>query len=222
MFDDRSQAGRVLGGLVARRVHDGPVVVLALPRGGVPVGVEVARQLSRGHKGESQVEFDIFLVRKLGVPGHEELAFGAIASGGVRVLNRSVIDDIGLSNDEMERVTVSEEAELGRRERAYREGRPAVDLHNRVAILVDDGLATGASMIAAVRAVRLQPVKRVVVAVPIAARQAFEDLHEEADEVFCAETPEPFFAVGYWYRDFGQTTDQQVRDLLRRFTPAHL
>jgi predicted phosphoribosyltransferase len=223
MFDDRSQAGRVLGELVARRAYNAPMVVLALPRGGVPVGVEVARQLgsARGPQGENQVEFDVFLVRKLGVPGHEELAFGAIASGGVRVLNQSVIDDIGLSNDEMKRVTLREEAELKRREHAYREGRSLIDLHNRVAILVDDGLATGASMIAAVRAVRLQPVNRVVVAVPVAARQASEDLQEEADEVICAETPEPFFAVGYWYRDFGQTTDHQVRDLLRRFTPAH-
>jgi predicted phosphoribosyltransferase len=214
MFDDRSHAGRSLGRLVAERVRDAPVVVLALPRGGVPVGIRVAECL------DAAVRFDVFLVRKLGVPNHEELAFGAIASGGVRVLNRAIIDQLGLSTDDIEQVTRREQAELKRREQVYREGRPPVQLQDRVVVLVDDGLATGASMIAAVRAVRQQQPKSVVVAVPVASQQSSEELSAVADDVICFETRDPFYAVGYWYRDFEQVGDEEVRLALRRFTPG--
>ena len=209
MFDDRSHAGRVLGDKVSDRVHDSPVVVLALPRGGVPVGVEVARRLG------GAVEFDVFLVRKLGVPHREELAFGAIASGGVRVLNRSLIEELGLSSEVIERTAKQERFELERRELAYRQGRPLIPLLNQVVILVDDGLATGASMIAAVRAVRLNHPRKVVVAVPVASEAAAVELRHAADELICPEIQEPFHAVGYWYRDFEQVTDARVCDLLR-------
>ena len=197
--------------MAARRVKDPRPVVLALPRGGVPVGFVVAGCF------QGEVEFDVFLVRKLGVPNHEELAFGAIASGGVRVLNRQVIEDVGLSDDDVARVTERERLELERREHLYREGRPPIELRDRVVILVDDGLATGATMIAAVRAARRQEPKRVVVAVPVASRQAAAELAEAADEVICARIPDQFHAVGYWYRDFEQVTDDEVRELLDLF-----
>jgi putative phosphoribosyl transferase len=215
MFDDRSHAGRALARLAASRVPQWsatpPLAVLALPRGGVPVGIELARRL------EATLEFDVFLVRKLGVPDREELAFGAIATGGVRVLNREVIEEVGLSSDQIERIAQREQIELERREYAYRENRAPISLRDRVALLVDDGLATGASMIAAVRAVRRQEPKRVVVAVPIASQSACVELRAVADEVIAAKIPEPFYAVGYWYRNFDQVTDEQVRELLRPF-----
>jgi putative phosphoribosyl transferase len=211
MFDGRSHAGRVLGRAAANRVHESPLVVLALPRGGVPVGYEVARRLG-------DVEFDVFLVRKLGVPDHEELAFGAISTGGIRVVNRAIVEEMGLSDAAIERVVEREHAELERRERVYRQGRPPVAIRDRVAVLVDDGLATGATMIAAVRAVRLHQPKRVVVAVPVASRQAAADVRSVADEMICLRTPEPFFAVGYWYRDFDQVSDGEVRE---RLTTVH-
>lgn len=214
MFHDRAEAGRELGRLVAARVQDSPLVVLALPRGGIPVGVEVAKHLA------GEVEFDVFLVRKLGVPQHEELAFGAIATGGVRVLNRAVIDEMALSPEDIERIAKREQIELDRREQAYRHGRSAIALQNRVAILVDDGLATGASMIAAVRAARQQNPRRIVVAVPVASAQAYNDLGAVADEIICAEVPLLFYAVGYWYENFDQVTDAEVRDQLQRFTAA--
>jgi putative phosphoribosyl transferase len=221
MFDDRSQAGRVLGRMVARRIarspQDSPVVVLALPRGGVPVAVEVARS------SRCCADLDVFLVRKLGVPDREELAFGAIASGGVRVYNRIIIEEAGLSAEDIERVAAREQIELVRRERIYRlycGDRAPVEVRDRVAILVDDGLATGATMLAAVRAVRLLHPKRIVVAAPVASVEAGKELRDVADEVICAETPEPFFAVGYWYRDFDQVSDEEVGDLLRGFRPT--
>ena len=214
MFHDRAEAGRVLGRLVAERVQDSPVVVLALPRGGIPVGVEVAKHLA------GEVEFDVFLVRKLGVPHHEELAFGAIATGGVRVLNQTVIEEMALSPQDIERIAKREQIELDRREKAYRRGRSAIALRDTVAILVDDGLATGASMIAAVRAARQQNPKRIVVAVPVASAQAYNDLGAIADEIICAEVPPLFYAVGYWYENFDQVTDAEVRDQLQRFTAA--
>lgn len=215
MFHDRTQAGRVLGRLVATSVTDQPLIVLALPRGGVPVGFEVA-------KATHAAVFDIFLVRKLGVPGQEELAFGAIASGGTRVLNRTVIGQSGIDDETIEQVTEEERAELERRERLYREGRPSLDLRDRTVVLVDDGLATGATMLAAVQAARLQNPKDVIVAVPVASHEARKDLSRVADQVICAEVPHHFSAVGCWYRDFDQITDREVRDLLGRFrTPSN-
>lgn len=208
MFRDRIHAGRVLGRLVATSVTDHPLIVLALPRGGVPVGFEVAQAVHAA-------VFDIFLVRKLGVPGEEELAFGAIASGGVRVLNRSVITESGIQPDTVEQVTAQERIELDRRERLYREGLGPLDLRDRTAVLVDDGLATGATMLAAVQAVKLQVPKAVIVAVPVASRGARKDLLRVANQVICAEVPHRFASVGNWYRDFEQVTDDQVRDLLQ-------
>jgi putative phosphoribosyl transferase len=218
MFHDRSHAGRVLGRLAANRMPrrpTDPIIVLALPRGGVPVGAEVARCLP------GTAEFDVLLVRKLGVPGREELAFGAISTGAVCVFNREIIEEIGLSGEAIERIVQAERTELERRERAYRQDRPAIQMRDRVVLLVDDGLATGASMIAAVRAVRLQQPGRIVVAVPVASESADEELRLVVDEMICPETPEPFHAVGYWYRNFEQVTDDEVRDLLREFSLAH-
>jgi putative phosphoribosyl transferase len=218
MFDDRSHGGRVLGDLVARRVHDSPVAVLALPRGGVPVGLEVALRLASG--GNLDVDLDVFLVRKLGVPEREELAFGAIATGGVRVLNRYIVAEMGLSEHVIESIVRREQQELERRERLYRRDRPHVSPKDHVVVLADDGLATGATMIAAVRAARMQKARRIIVAVPVSSRSAVADLRGEADEVIAAKTPEPFSAVGYWYRDFDQVSDEEVRERLGRFHPA--
>ena len=202
-FADRREAGR---GLTARLQHHRgqDVVVLALPRGGVPVAFEIAEALD--------APLDVFVVRKLGMPGHAEYAIGAIASGGVRVLSEAV-RAYGIPDTAVEAVTRQELAELERREREYR-GRPLIDLRDRVAILVDDGLATGSTMRAAVEAVRNFGPKRVVVAVPVGAADTCSALSEIADEVICARMPEPFSAVGLWYRDFSQTSDDEVRALL--------
>ena len=181
-------------------------VVLALPRGGVPVAAEIAHELA--------VPLDVFVVRKLGVPGHEELALGAIASGGVRVLNQGVVDAARMSPEAVERVARRELEEVERREAAYRGGRPPVETAGKRVILVDDGLATGATMRAAVAAVRATDPARIVVAVPIAAASTCEELAREVDEIVCLRTPEPFYAVGLWYEDFSQTTDEEVRALL--------
>jgi putative phosphoribosyl transferase len=218
MFDDRSHGGRVLGDLVARCVLDSPVAVLALPRGGVPVGLEVALRLGSG--GNLDVDFDVFLVRKLGVPDRPELAFGAIASGGVRVLNRFIVAELGLSEPLIEGVVQREQRELERRGRLYRRECPHLSPKDRVVVLADDGLATGATMIAAVRAARRRHARRIIVAVPVSSRSAVDDLRDEADEVIAAKTPEPFNAVGYWYRNFEQVSDEEVRELLGRFRPA--
>ena len=185
--------------------------MLGLPRGGVPVAWEVARRLG--------APLDVFVVRKLGYPGHEELAMGAIASGGVRVLNPEVVA-YGVSRDAIERVTAREQVELERRERLFRGDRPRLPVAGRVAILVDDGLATGSTMRAAIRAVRQQGASRIVVAVPVAARSTCAEIEQEADEVVCAATPHPFHAVGLWYEDFSQTTDDEVRELLGPAPPA--
>ena len=207
-FADRRAAGAVLAYRLKQFAGRGDVVVLALPRGGVPVGYEVARVLS--------APLDVFVVRKLGLPGHPELAMGAIASGDVRVLNEDVLDSYPVSRAAIGAVTRTERLELERRERAYRDGRPLVPVQGRIAILVDDGLATGSTMWAAVVAVRrLQPA-RVVVAVPVGAEETCEALRKVADDVVCALTPEPFQAVGLWYVDFSQTTDDEVRQLLAR------
>jgi predicted phosphoribosyltransferase len=182
------------------------VIVLALPRGGVPVGYEVARALG--------APLDVFVVRKLGVPGHPELAFGAIASGGIRVLNTDVIRSLAIAPALVEHVAVVERAELERRERAYRGGSPSPDIIGRTVILVDDGLATGATMLAAVAALRERSAGSIVVAVPVASREACATLHGEVDACVCAATPTPFYGVGAWYEDFSQTTDGEVRSCL--------
>jgi len=207
-FADRRDAGRVLASRLQKYAGRDDVVVLALPRGGVPVGYEVAAALG--------ASLDVFLVRKLGTPGHRELAMGAIASGGVRVLNEDVVHWYGIPDAAIESVTREEADELARRERAYRDDRPAPVLTNRIAILVDDGLATGSTMRAAAQAVRVQHPAAVVVAVPVGARQTCAELSAVADEVICARTPEPFSAVGQWYLDFNQTDDAEVRDLLNK------
>jgi len=207
VFRDRVEAGDVLAGQLGHYAGRADVLVLGLPRGGVPVAARVAQALG--------APLDVFVVRKLGVPGHEELAMGAIASGGVRVRNQEVVRRLGLGEADLERVAEAEERELARRERSYREGRPPLALAGRVAILVDDGLATGSTMRAAVAAARRLEPARVVVAVPTAPASTCESLREEADEVICASTPRPFRAVGYSYRAFPQTSDAEVRELLR-------
>ena len=206
VFENRSQAGRELAKALENYAGRGDVVVLGLPRGGVPVAMEVATKLG--------VPLDLFLVRKLGVPGHEELAMGAIASGGVFVRNEGIISSLGISEAEIEHVAQEEKAELKRRERAYRGDRAPVQLAGKTVILVDDGLATGASMRAAVQAVRQHDPAQVVVAVPTAPPDTKEALRTDADDVVCVETPRPFGGVGRWYRDFAQTKDEEVRDLL--------
>jgi len=211
-FRDRREAGRVLASLLKTFAGRDDVVVLALPRGGVPVAYEVASALG--------APLDVFLVRKLGTPGHRELAMGAIASGGVRVLNDDVVRWYGISESAIESVAREEAAELERRERAYRDGRPAPELTNRSVILVDDGLATGSTMRAGAQAVRLHRPARVVVAVPVGARQTCSEIAAVADEVICARMPEPFTAVGQWYLNFDQTDDDEVRELLQKSTPT--
>jgi len=211
-FDNRQQAGELLATKLITYAHRPEVLVLALPRGGVPVGFALAHAL--------HVQLDIFLVRKLGVPGQEELAMGAIASGGVRVLNADVIQLLNIPDELVDLVTAQEQREIDRREHRYRDGRPTPSIRGRTVILVDDGLATGATMRAAVAAVRHHQPARVVVAVPTAAPETCAELQTEADEVVCATTPEPFYAVGLWYADFTQVTDVEVRDLLAQAAQA--
>jgi predicted phosphoribosyltransferase len=208
LFRDRKQGGRVLAVHLNHYANRPNVIVLALPRGGVPVGYEIATALD--------VPMDVFLVRKLGVPNQEELAMGAIASGGVRVLNEDVVQALHLSPELIDTVATEEQHELERRERAYRDDRPQPEVRGRIVILADDGLATGSSMRAAIKALRLLEPARIIVAVPVGARQTCEELRREADEVVCARMPEPFYAVGAWYADFAQTTDAEVYQLLQR------
>jgi len=212
LFRDRREAGRVLAEKLAAYANRPDVLVLALPRGGVPVAYEVARALS--------APLDVFVVRKLGVPGYEELAMGAVATGGVRVLNDQLVESLGIPEQMIDAAAVREQQELARRERLYRGGRPPPDVRGRTAILVDDGLATGATMRAAVEALRRQNPARIVVAVPTASPEICEEMKSKADEVICAITPEPFHAVGRWYQDFSQTTDEEVRVLLARQSKA--
>jgi putative phosphoribosyl transferase len=208
-FRDRIEAGQLLGReLAARFVNASDAIVLALPRGGVPVGYEVAKAVG--------APLDVFIVRKLGVPDHEELAMGAIASGGVRVLNHEVIDYARVTPQQLDAVTSREERELSRREAEYRGNRAPLDVRGRTVIVVDDGLATGSTMRAAVEALRAMEPKRVIVAVPVGAAQTCEEFREIADEIVCLRTPEPFEAVGLWYDDFTQTTDAEVHALLSR------
>ena len=207
-FQHRTEAGQLLATKLSAFKDRSDLLVLALPRGGVPVGFEVAMAL--------HAPLDVFLVRKLGVPGHEELAFGAIATGGVRVLNEDVVSSLQMSEDQIEAVATREQVELERRERAYRGSRPAPNPSGQTVILVDDGLATGATMLAAARALRQEHPKEIVVGVPVASPQACDEFQPEVDEIVCAVTPEPFYAVGVWYEDFTQTTDEEVHELLDR------
>lgn len=208
IFQDRKDAGRELASRLAAYAHRGDVLVLALPRGGVPVAFEVAMEL--------EAPLDIFVVRKLGVPGHEELAMGAIASGGVLVLNEDVVAGLQIPDQVLRRVAAEEQEELARREHAYRNGRPAPEISGRQVILIDDGLATGASMISAVQGLRKQLPGGIVIAVPVAARQTIDRLRPEVDDLVCVAVPEPFHGVGQWYEDFRQTGDDEVRDLLEQ------
>lgn len=207
-FRDRAEAGDLLAARLSGLADRDDVIVLALPRGGVPVGYEVANAL--------RVAFDVFVVRKLGVPGHEELAMGAIASGGVRLVNHDVVAALGIPPAVIDQAARREQVELERRERLYRGSRPLIPLNNKTVVLVDDGLATGSTMRAAVTAVRQQQPAHIVVAVPVGAAATCEELASEADEVICLRSPDPFVAVGLWYRDFTPTSDNEVRALLAR------
>jgi putative phosphoribosyl transferase len=210
LFQDRTEAGRLLAEQLKKYENRPDVLVLGLPRGGVPVAYEVAKALN--------APLDVFMVRKLGVPGYEELAMGAIATGGIRVLNDDVVRQLNIPMDVIDAVAAEQEKELERRERLYRGDRPAPDSRGKTVIVVDDGLATGSTMKVALSALRHQQPKKLVVAVPTAPQETCESLRNIADEVVCSVTPEPFMAVGTWYRRFDQTTDDEVRDLIKRAT----
>jgi len=211
VFADRKDAGRLLAKSLAGHVGRNDLIVLGLPRGGVVVAFEVAKALD--------APLDVYVVRKLGVPGQEELAFGAIASGGVRVLNPDVVAAFGLHQADIDAIAAREQAELARRERAYRGESAPLELTGKTVILVDDGLATGASMRTAIRSLRARRSGWITMAVPTAPRSTCLDLEREVDEAVCVMTPEPFFGVGQWYIDFSQTSDQEVIDLLREAAP---
>lgn len=212
-FSDRTEAGQFLARKLAVYANNPNVVVLALPRGGVPVAYEVAKAL--------KAPLDIFVVRKLGVPGYDELAMGAIATGGTRVLNHSVVDYLDISDEVIEMVTRREQRELERRENLYRGSRSPIDIHGRTVIIVDDGMATGSTMRAAVQALRQRQPEKIVIATPVGARETCESFSGEVDTVcVCAITPEPFDGVGLWYRDFDQTSDDNVRRLLANAVPS--
>jgi putative phosphoribosyl transferase len=213
VFSDRAQAGRELASKLKRYEGRDDVIVLGLPRGGVPVAFEVAESLG--------APLDVFVVRKLGVPGREELAMGAIATGGVCVLNPSVIVPLNIGSDVVEAVATRERRELERREHAYRDDRPAPSVRGRVVVLVDDGLATGATMKAAAAAIQQQEPAEIVVAVPVGSRESCDELRDYVDDVVCARTPEPFYGVGLWYSDFSQTSDEDVHDLLEQAARTH-
>ncbi|MEX2172217.1 MAG: phosphoribosyltransferase [Pirellulales bacterium] len=208
LYQDRTEAGRDLAVKLAAYANRPDVLVLALPRGGVPVAAEVARAL--------HAPLDVFVVRKLGVPGWEELAMGALASGGVRVLNEETIRAYGIPHDAIEQTAAREQEEIIRQEGIFRGARAAAKIQGRTIILIDDGLATGSTMRAAVAAIRRQAPARIVVGVPVGAPETCAEFQHEADEVICARTPRPFFGVGMWFEDFSQTTDQEVRNLLAR------
>ena len=205
---NRSEAGRYLAQALLHHAGRDDVMILALPRGGVPVAIEVASALN--------APLDLMLVRKLGTPGQEELAMGAIAQGGVRVINRDVVETLRISEDVITAVERRERKELERRQRAYRGDRPPPNLRGKRVILIDDGLATGATMRSAIKAVRTRAPAMIVVAVPLAPEETVAVLEQEADEVVCLTTPEPFVAIGCWYHDFPQASDGEVRDLLAR------
>jgi predicted phosphoribosyltransferase len=212
LFQDRFEAGRYLASKLKHLANRPDVVVLALPRGGMPVGYEVARALN--------APLDVFVVRKLGVPGYPELAMGAIASGGIRVLNEDLIRRLGIPDYMIEKIIAEEQKELERRERDYRGDRPPLGVKGRTVVLVDDGLATGSSMRVAALALRNKNPAEIIVAVPVAAPATCAEFESQVDQVVCAATPEPFWAVGQWYKDFSQTSDEEVRELLRRASTA--
>jgi putative phosphoribosyl transferase len=205
-FHDRSEAGRLLAESLGAYGNRNDVLILALPRGGVPVAAEVAKKLS--------VPLDVFMVRKLGLPGHSELAMGAIASGGVRVFNGEVMNALRIPDEVIDAVTSEELAELQRREKLYRDDRPAPGVEGKTVILVDDGIATGSTMLAAVAALRQLNAGRIVVAAPVIASSTYYQIRKAADDVAAVMVPDNFYAVGQWYEEFGQTTDDEVRDLL--------
>jgi len=207
-FVNRTEAGRKLAKLLSDYADRDDVIVLGVPRGGVPVAFEISRAL--------KAPLDVFLVRKLGAPGHEELAMGAIASGGIRVLDRETIDALGVSDLDIEATTARELKELQRRERVYRGGRPPLELHGKTVIVVDDGIATGSSMRAGIKALRQMKPARIVVAVPVAPESTCGRLRRDVDELVCLDTPELFYAIGQFYEDFSQVTDEEVQGLLRQ------
>ena len=207
-FRDRTHAGRALAAQLTAYANRPDTLVLGLPRGGVPVAYEVAQALN--------LPLDICLVRKLGVPGHKELAMGAIASDGVRVLNYDVLSWLAVSDKTLEHVAAHELHELQRRDRAYRGDRPRPKIRDRTVIVIDDGLATGATIKAALEVLRSQQPKKIVVAVPVAPRSACQELANQGYQIVCLATPEPFYAIGLWYENFAQTTDEQVRALLTK------
>lgn len=206
IFQNRKQAGERLAKKLMSYADRDDVWVLALPRGGVPVGFEVARAL--------HVPLDVFTVRKLGTPGQEELAMGAIAPGGVREINRDVVEALMISHETIEKVAQRELAELKRRDRAYRGDRPRPEIRDKIVMVIDDGLATGASMRAAVHALRQMSPTKIIIAVPVGAKETCRELSRHADEIICLNKPEPFYGVGAWYEDFSQTSDEEVRELL--------
>jgi putative phosphoribosyl transferase len=216
LFTDRKLAGRFLAGELAAYANRPDVLVLALPRGGVPVAFEVAQALN--------VPLNVVVVRKLGVPNEEELAMGALAKlpgtglapGGVRVFNKHIVSQSNISDEVIAKIVAQEQRELERREQLYLDNRPFPDLRGNIVILVDDGLATGATMLAAIMAVRKQQPAQIIVAVPVAAPETCQELEAEVDEIVCAMTPKPFYSVGFWYKKFPQTTDDEVRDLLAK------
>jgi putative phosphoribosyl transferase len=210
LFEDRVDAGRQLAARLTDYADRRDVIVLALPRGGLPVGFEVAQAL--------HAPLDVMIVRKLGTPGQPELAMGAIASGGVRVVNDEVIRELGISHEQLDEVAAEEQLEVERRERLYRAGRPPLEIAGRTAILVDDGIATGSTMRAAIQALRAQKPARLVVAAPTAAPATCEQIRKQVDELVCLTTPEPFFAIGFFYRDFPQLSDDAVREILHKAT----
>jgi putative phosphoribosyl transferase len=205
-FQNRRHAGRVLATALSGYAGRGDVTVLALPRGGVPVGFEIASALA--------APLDVFVVRKLGVPGQEEVAMGALASGGVIVVDQAIVRALGISQGTFDTVLAIERQELARRERTYRGGRPPLDVRDRLVVLVDDGLATGTTMRAAIAGMRQLHPRELVVAVPVAAPSVCDELGGRVDHMICAATPEQLHAVGLWYADFSQTSDEEVRDLL--------
>lgn len=206
IYRDRADAGRRLAALLSAYAGRHDTLVLGLPRGGVPVACEVARALT--------ADLDVFLVRKLGVPGREELALGAIATGGVRVLNEGIVRALHIAPEAIDAVTAAQERVLRQRERLYRDDAPLPQIRNQTVMLVDDGMATGATMLAAVAALRQQAPAHLIAAVPVAAESTCREVAAEVDEMICAATPDPFYAVGLWYDDFGETTDDEIRRLL--------
>ena len=205
-FKDRVEAGQILANKLTKYADQNPLV-LALPRGGLPVAFEVAKTL--------KAPLDVYIVRKLGVPGQEELAMGAIATGGVRVLNQPVVDSMQISEEEIETETRKEQAELSRREELYRAGRPPLEVSKRTVILIDDGIATGSTIKAAIAALKKQDASRIIVGVPVAPLSTIEELKNEVDEVVCVSTPDFFIAISVWYDVFPQITDDEVREFLK-------